>query len=126
MGNYQACLEDALKDMGVDQSKSLPDIAKRCEIAGPMWQVLYATRYRELCSWSHIHMENILNAPGPTFSKLKNGDGTGLRESIARGITMVHFSWSLIYLLANSLSRITVSARYGPSTARRDWRDGGA
>jgi len=106
-GKEADSLETAKMKMGVDQSKPLPSVAGRCEIAGPIWQVLYTSRYRQFCSWSHIHMENVLNAPGPTFSGMRKGDEVGLKESIARGITMVHFSWHLIYLLSNSLSKMT-------------------
>ncbi|MEM7602445.1 MAG: DUF5677 domain-containing protein, partial [Verrucomicrobiota bacterium] len=94
-------VSELLKSLKIEKPKmEFPRIEKRFRLAGEKWRFLYTSRYRELCSWSHCHPEEVFFSPSNRF------DFDNELRGVDKGIEMLHFSHHLIFLLLESIFEI--------------------
>ncbi len=85
---------------GLPQTPRLfPNIRERCRSLSDIWQFLYASRYQQMCAWSHIHLEHVLFSPSQTLSSPQD-----LANAVSKGTEMVYLSFHFVYLFLLSLS----------------------
>jgi hypothetical protein len=76
-----------------------PNIRVRCDKLGERWRYLYADRYRELCSWSHIHMGQVFSSPSHAIASPKD-----LAHAVSTGTVMLYLAFHLVYLFLDSIT----------------------
>jgi hypothetical protein len=76
-----------------------PDIRARCDKLGDTWQYLYADRYKELCSWSHIHLGQIFSSPSHAIASPKD-----LAHAVNTGTVMLYLAFHFVYLFLHSIT----------------------
>jgi hypothetical protein len=86
--------QEMLKGIGFSGNPPpFPNIRIRCDKLEDRWKFLYVSRYKELCSWSHIHLKQVFSSPSHARSSPKD-----LADAINTGTTMVYLAFHLVYL----------------------------
>jgi len=76
-----------------------PDIRARCDKLGDRWRYLYVDRYKELCSWSHIHLGHVFSSPSHAIASPND-----LAHAVNTGTAMLYLAFHLVYLFLDSIT----------------------